>query len=550
MKCPRSWSETYARTFPYLLLTITVAALVPRLVLGASQFIQFDGYWHVFTATQDRWALFLSEWHIDAHPPLYYLLLRIVAKMGHSHLVYRSASIIPGVGSVYVIGLIARKLCRSTTVALLTAAAYGFSITIIDITCDVRGYALALFLILLAFYYFLNFLLGECQHNQVKRSLVLFGIFTSAAISVEYYAIFFWAACFGVVLLNALWDADFRKTKLNWLIREWYEVVPFIIGIPLCMLLYLYEAHLHFHLKPEKHVIQFYWNASRPITEFILQSLREDLNYILPIGIPSTTALLVSLLPIVALTWFLILRQDRKVARVASTAPILMLVLLVSELMVLAVIGRYPFGGDSRHQSIIFPFLLLSGFLGLDRFVSFLRFPLMKKLVFVFTAALMIVSFSYWWRRYPKISQELFTPEYNLFASGLHPMQAVYVDRFSSIAYYTHTHTWTWQFQNHFVEPKRVDSYGLTTPSGEHLILLRNKEWNFDVRSPGFYTDLAKSLRAAHVSGADLFYIANKDQAVLAVTEEAIRVLADQAGLVAGPILRENDGLFIAFRLK
>jgi hypothetical protein len=174
----------------------------------------------------------------------------------------------------------------------------------------------------------------------------------------------------------------------------------------------------------------------------------------------------------------------------------------------------------------------------------------MKKLVLVFTAALMIVSFSYWWRRYPKISQELFTPEYNLFASGLHPMQAVYVDRFSSIAYYTHTHTWTWQFQNHFVEPKRVDSYGLTTPSGEHLILLRNKEWNFDVRSPGFYTDLAKSLRAAHVSGADLFYIANKDQAVLAVTEEAIRVLADQAGLVAGPILRENDGLFIAFRLK
>jgi hypothetical protein len=25
-----------------------------------------------------------------------------------------------------------------------------------------------------------------------------------------------------------------------------------------------------------------YWNASRPITEFILQGVREDLNYILP----------------------------------------------------------------------------------------------------------------------------------------------------------------------------------------------------------------------------------------------------------------------------
>lgn len=88
--------------------------------------------------------------------------------------------------------------------------------------------------------------------------MVLFGIFTSAAISVEYYAIFFWAACLGVVLLNALWDPDFQKTKLKWLIREWYEVVPFIIGIPACMLVYLYEAHSHFHhLRPERHVIQF-----------------------------------------------------------------------------------------------------------------------------------------------------------------------------------------------------------------------------------------------------------------------------------------------------
>jgi len=65
-----------------------------------------------------------------------------------------------------------------------------------------------------------------------------------------------------------------------------------------------------------------------------------------------------------------------------------MLVLLVSELIVLAVIGRYPFGGESRHQSIIFPFVLLSGFLLLDGSVSFLRFPLMKKLVLFFYGGL------------------------------------------------------------------------------------------------------------------------------------------------------------------
>ena len=87
----------------------------------------------------DRCKLFISEWKADAHSPLYYLLLRIVAKLGHSHLLYRSLSIIPGVGSVYVIGQIANRLYDGKIVALLTAAAYGFSVTMIDHTCDVRG---------------------------------------------------------------------------------------------------------------------------------------------------------------------------------------------------------------------------------------------------------------------------------------------------------------------------------------------------------------------------------------------------------------------------
>ena len=68
--------------------------------------------------------------------------------------------------------------------------------------------------------------------------MALFGI-SQVPIAVGYFAIFFWVACFGVVLLNALWDPEFRKTKVRWLIREWYDVVPFILGMPLCMLLTL-----------------------------------------------------------------------------------------------------------------------------------------------------------------------------------------------------------------------------------------------------------------------------------------------------------------------
>ena len=547
---PSSRPDICARAFPFVLFAITVAALVPRLILGSSQFIHYDGYWHVFTATQDKWEVFISEWRKDAHPPLYYLLLRVVASLGHSHLIYRSLSIVPGVASVYVMGLIARKLYRSTTVALLMAAAYGCSITIIDITCDVRGYALALFLIVLAFYYFVDFLLDGWEQKEAKRSIALFGIFTSLAITVEYYAIFFWIACLGVVLLNALLDGEFRKAKFGWLVRAWFDVVPFIIGIPLCVLLYLYQVHLQRHTQAENHLIQFYWNPSRSIAEFILQSLRDDLNYILPIGIPSTTALFVSLPLSVALIWFLFFRRGGEVTRAASTAPVLLLVLLFLQLIVLGVAARYPFGGEARQQSVIFPFVLLSGFLIFDRCVAFVRLPLMKNVVLVCTAALVVVSFSYWWRKFPKVSQELFTTDYDTFAFGLVPTRAVYVDQYSLIAYYIHTHAWKWQFHKTLLKPIRIDSYRITSPSGEHLIVLRNKKWNFDLRSPGFYADLATALRGTSLNSANLFYIAQTDRAAVAVSSDAVSLLAEQAGLTAGPMLRQEDGLFIRFRLK
>ena len=55
---PKVVTSDLDRLFPFLLLAITFAALVPALVLGASEFISYDGYWHVFMDTQNRWKLF------------------------------------------------------------------------------------------------------------------------------------------------------------------------------------------------------------------------------------------------------------------------------------------------------------------------------------------------------------------------------------------------------------------------------------------------------------------------------------------------------------
>ena len=107
------------RNFHLLLLAVAVTSLVPVLTLAWSQFLSYDGYWHVFIATQNRWRIFVSEWKADAHPPLFYLLLRLCAKVSRSRLAYRIPSVVPGVAGVYVLGLVARRLFSSKWLALV-----------------------------------------------------------------------------------------------------------------------------------------------------------------------------------------------------------------------------------------------------------------------------------------------------------------------------------------------------------------------------------------------------------------------------------------------
>src|SRR4051812_48590275 len=114
--------------FGLFLVLIAAIAAIPRLLLGATQFIEYDGYWHVFIAQQDNWHNFWSEINANAHPPLYFLLLKFAMRFGRSLLVYRSISLLTGVLSVFLVGWIAGKLTRSRIWAYQAALAYGLAL--------------------------------------------------------------------------------------------------------------------------------------------------------------------------------------------------------------------------------------------------------------------------------------------------------------------------------------------------------------------------------------------------------------------------------------
>src|SRR4051794_15866720 len=107
------------------LILIALIATIPRLVLGASQYIEYDGYWHIFIAQQDKWSRFWEDVQANAHPPLYFLLLKAIIYFHRSLLAYRTISIATGAGSVILVGWIARKITRSSVWAWQAALVYG-----------------------------------------------------------------------------------------------------------------------------------------------------------------------------------------------------------------------------------------------------------------------------------------------------------------------------------------------------------------------------------------------------------------------------------------
>jgi len=84
-----------------VLLGIVLAASVPLIYLAVTERIEYDGYWIAFIATQDRWRNFIAEYQANAHPPLYYLVLRAGLWFGRSLLGVQAVSILAGLGTIY-----------------------------------------------------------------------------------------------------------------------------------------------------------------------------------------------------------------------------------------------------------------------------------------------------------------------------------------------------------------------------------------------------------------------------------------------------------------
>lgn len=182
-----------------LLLLVCVVAGAARVYVAAEKPLNYDEYWHIFVAQQDTREGLAREWRSNAHPPLYYWLLRLLVSLARGPLVDRSISLLAGVLAVLVIGQILAKVAKDPVVAPLGAFAFALAPSAVLISSEVRSYMLCTLFLLVAFSQYVGLVKGPPSF----RALVIFSGASCLALMSHYFTIFFLAAG----LAAAVWMA-------------------------------------------------------------------------------------------------------------------------------------------------------------------------------------------------------------------------------------------------------------------------------------------------------------------------------------------------------
>ena len=481
----RVWPEV-------LLVVVCIVSTIPSVYLALTQFVEYDGFWHVFIAQQDNWRNFLWDYQTNDHPLLFYLLLKILVHFGRSVLLYRSISLAAGIGSAYLLGRIARKLSGSPFTAPLTALAFGLSLPAIEIAISVRSYMLCTFFVLLSFYYFLDLLPHEGMEPS-RKIRVRFAISTMLAVSSHYFSFFYVAAC-GLVLA-----ALCLKHRVPWktCLAHGLTFLPV-----LALMEYFYQSHLRLNTTNLNHVPDFLYQGGEPKIKFLLRNLLNLFNYTAPWQFtdrrPFEKVAAALAAGAIGITAF---------ARSRARIPLLMTLILLLELAGAGLAGRYPFGGFLRQQFILFPFLVLSAGICFDRLLTWAGPRRVAPVIAAIAAGVVLAVFVSRFEAYPKMHDELATREMTLFRATFPGPQAIFSDQFNLILLFTFYHQWQWRFIQKVPMETPVDEYTVSQNPHSMELFRDKRRWIFDFQDPTLYRDMAEILRRTRVTSLTVFCI-------------------------------------------
>jgi 4-amino-4-deoxy-L-arabinose transferase-like glycosyltransferase len=485
---------------PWALLGISLVAAVPRLYLGATQFIEYDGYWHVFIAMQDDWQQFRSEYQSNFHPPLFYLLLKLALWLGHTPLVYRAISLLTGTAAVFVTGKIAERVSLRRSTAIVAALAYGLALPSIIMSCEVRSYMLSVFFVLVSFYYFLDVLKPAGEPSWKSRAL-----FAGAAILAVYshYGAFFYI--FACAVASALFDL-FPLRRSVWR-RLTLDLATFCSIA--AALAYVYSTHARPHAVASEHLLSHYFQpgSGESVQMFLFRNGHELVNAFSPIPLGTAGFRFVLAILILGGAWLVyMIRELRRPENAMAAATVLISAVILVSIMASAVMDKYPFGGALRQQFFLFPFTILCGCILLDRLADVVPRPKLALALVVSVSAMTVAAWAFAFAQYPKIRTELGAAQMARFQRDFPEPAAVYVDQFNLITFFTHYHNWDWHFIGHSTAAPAVSIYRVSRGTRSLLLFRNPSRWNLDPGDRTWYAELAKCIRSQGLPSMAVFY--------------------------------------------
>ncbi|HEY3824762.1 MAG TPA: hypothetical protein VGL82_09395 [Bryobacteraceae bacterium] len=535
-----------------IFLLIALAAAIPRLLLGVSQSIEYDGYWDIFIALQDKWPTFWDDIFSQAHPPLYFLLLKATLRFGHSLLIYRSVSLLAGIASVVQVGWIARKVTGSNVRAYQSALVFGLAMPGIIVSDEVRTYTLSVFFVLLSFSCLLG-IPGSANSREEGRRRVGFASGAILAFLTHYFAFFYAGAAMAILL------GQFAARTYKGAVSSWKAEAA--TSLPVVAAMYtLYREHAsRVALAQQDHLMSFYYdpNGNETVAAFLLRNWKNFVNLFSPHQISADAMAFVVLMLALAGGLFsaaALLRRTQDVSAVRALWTILITAMMLGEFALAALAGKYPFGGDLRQQYLLFPFLTVSGAIVFEQTAGKLSgfVPAYGRMLLNGLAIVAIVWVSvFQFEQYPKTLAKVMADDMKAF-DRMEPMpEAVYLDQFNLITFFTFHDDWEWSSLSRQPIPG-IHIYRIRRGPEQMLVFRDETQWNFQPDDFDVYSKLAECLRALKVRNLSIFSVRQVPPkppfSDLKQVKRTIVTLSGQSAICVQRLAVNPIGWYVTFR--
>jgi len=542
-----------------------LASAVPLLLLAPIELIGYDAFWHVFIARQDRWLNLWEQIGNNAHPPLFYLCLRAaIAVFGTNAVTYRLVSVAASLAATWLVGRIAWRATGRPWLSAAAAFSFGTSLTTVTIGLDVRPYALATFFMLWACLA-LSDLVARGLDSPNHRPRVIFAVMTSLALMTHYGAALFLASSGAACLLLVVVDPEHRRGLARAGLQWRANLLTF--AVPSGVFAVEYVVHVAawgrrglnhttaFLFNPVRESAPaFLWRNTQAFFELLLPPFdyRPFATTLVARG-PALSDGMVGVLVAASLAGILwLVRRPAPAGRAGFAVrrlPPALLALMAGVLVVLALGGRYPYGGTLRHQYFLFPFVIVVLAQLVSELAGMAGHRAARTAVGLFALA-GVLNVANWATQFQPTRGYLWQAQIDRFRNAFPSAEAVYVDQFNLINLFTHHHDAQWRFIRSLPGNGAVDVWRVDGPGGRAFYVCRDRaQWQLNLANRATYQRIAGCLEATGTPRVVVFR--PQQQGIRATwpldrTEALLAEGAAAAGLVAEKLVLNGEDVTVS----